>query len=373
MSKMTADSANSSTIYIATFSKYNNYGSRLQNFALCYAVRQLNGNPVTLRVTTPGERVATAVKRLLAILPNLHDRQRKWRAEFRKNKTFKTFNRTLSIKSLSYRRLRTLSGIGIAGSDQIWSPAHLTKNPRDADLFFLSFLPSSKRNAYAPSFGVRELPQNLKSWYAKHIDGFAHVSVREPQGQEIITELTGTSPPIMPDPTFLLSPEEWVTACNANQPPVPTHPYLVTYFLSNQGTELRESISSYAQAHNLDIINLAGIGTAPEEAAPGPDGFVSLVASAAAVVTDSFHGAVFSTIFETPFIIFRRTDVDQFSRVENLLNNYHLNSAIGNTSNLDLESVLSSIDFTQARQQLKDERTKGITYLSQILKSDRDQ
>ena len=74
----------------------------------------------------------------------------------------------------------------VCGSDQIWNP--YLYDP----YYFLEFVQDSRRKiAYAPSFGVMEIPHRCQQRLRKAIAPFRYVSVREKRGAEIVRELTG--------------------------------------------------------------------------------------------------------------------------------------------------------------------------------------
>src|SRR5699024_3818115 len=103
---------------------------------------------------------------------------------------------------------------------------------------------------------------------------------------------------------MLLSKEEWLniaeTASNK-----PMKGYLLTYFLGEISEERKIFIQDIAQKKDLEIINLVMI----DEKTPylsEPSEFIDYINSANLFLTDSFHGAAFSIILNTPFIVFDR-------------------------------------------------------------------
>ncbi len=77
---------------------------------------------------------------------------------------------------------------------------------------FLEFVQDSCRKiAYAPSFGVMEIPHRCQQRLRKAIAPFRYVSVREKRGAEIVRELTGKQVMVAVDPTLLVSMAHWQT------------------------------------------------------------------------------------------------------------------------------------------------------------------
>lgn len=359
-------------VLIVTFYQYDNYGSRLQNYALCHTIEKCGAYPITLSINSIEENISQHIKKVLALLPTVTNRQRKWIVEYRKQKEFHKFNSRLNIKKMGYGKLKNFCRnnkvIAIAGSDQIWSPAHMLRRPKDMELYFLRFLPKEKRFSYAPSFGTEEIPDKLIDNYKKGIKEFNILSVREPVGQKIVVNLTGRNVPLMPDPTFLLCKEDWEKVANESDVQLPSTKYLLVYFLSEQSEELLKSIEHYADKKHLQIVKLTGNLYHKSDKIPAPDGFLGFIGNAEAVFTDSFHGSVFSIIMNTPFVVFRRTDVDQFTRIEALLKKYALTCAFHDNENqFDFTTILREMNFSYAKELLPKERQKGLDYLEAII------
>lgn len=286
--------------YIATYYRYNNYGTRLQNFALCYTLRRLGIVPVTLSIRS------------------LHKPYNRF--ERKKMKIFESFNKALSLKKYSKEKLRKINfndAFTVAGSDQIWSPAHLSRHPEDRALFFLEFAPREKRYAFSPSFGVKEIPQNMSDLYKDALNGFRELSVREEAGKKIIHNLIAKDVPIMPDPTMLLTADEWRGIADYKKNPKDN--YIVTYFLGAHEKRTFDDITKYAEENDLQIINIAGNKLKRNDIIASPYEFLGLIDRAEKVFTDSFHATLFAKMFGTDFSVYERSDVKQFSRIETLL------------------------------------------------------
>lgn len=355
--------------YIVTFYQYENYGTRLQNFALSYVLRKLGTEPVTLALFGRHGKYLRMIKDICSCLPVIHSRQKIWKINRKKRWAFQSFNKKLNIVNIKYHKLFRLDfsgAIALAGSDQIWSPVHLRGKKHEAELYFLRFVPSAKRFAYAPSFGVNTIPEEMKNIYGRYLSEFERLSVREGNGQKIIFELIGKNVDILPDPVFLLGKREWINEINREDAGGTDEKYIVVYFLSNQDEKIWEKIRSIAKSQNTKIIHIAGNYYRKGAVVPTPDEFVRLICSAQAVFTDSFHGVAFSIIMQTPFIVFPRKDVEQFSRIETLLDKYNCHSALAD-DRMDYGRVFQdNIDFTS--EVAESEKKKGMNYLDQIIR-----
>lgn len=356
--------------YIATFYQYDNYGTRLQNYAMCRVIEKLGETPITIVIDNKKEKCIRFIKDLFSYLPILNNRQRIWLNNRKKSRVFNNFNKELCFQIMSYDELHNIDfkdSIAIAGSDQIWSPMHLVDKKQETELYFLRFAPEKKRYSYAPSFGVETIPSEMKQMYSKYISDFEQISVRESAGQSIIYNLTNLDASLLPDPVFLLSREEWKMSINHSKSIIPNENYIVTYFLSNQSDVMWSRIKECAKKRNAKIINIAGNNFNNGDIIPSPDLFVSLIGGAQAVFTDSFHGSVFSIIMQTPFLVFKRKDVNQFSRIDMLLHKYELTDAfVDNEEQNEYDMLLKKV-VMNTEKTMEAERKKGVDYLKNII------
>ena len=250
----------------------------------------------------------------------------------------------------------------ICGSDQIWNPSYTSTS----SAYFLQFAPEHKRIAFAPSFGVSSIPSELYPLYKKWLNGIPYLSVREQRGAEIIKEITGREVPILPDPTLCLSKESW-SDFERKPDYIKCETYVLTYFLGNETNKYRRFIEHYAAGKK--IINLLDLRD-PEYFATDPAEFVWLIHHAKAVFTDSFHGTVFSLIFHTPFIVFERIEsggMGMSSRIETLLKIFSMDDRW-----FSLGKAIDACDFSQIEKIIEREREKALVFIQKSLKSVED-
>ena len=96
----------------------------------------------------------------------------------------------------------------------------------------------------------------------------------------------------------------------------------------------------------------------------GIEDFLSYIDNAEVVVTNSFHGTVFSILFEKPFLSVKLASTS--SRVENLLNMTGLASQLveGTVKTYNL-----TVDYTDVQRVLTEERQKSLDYLKSICRA----
>ena len=102
----------------------------------------------------------------------------------------------------------------------------------------------------------------------------------------------------------------------------------------------------------------------------GPSEFIDYINSASLVLTDSFHGVIFSILMKTPFIAFERIEriknsKSMFSRIEVLPKKFKLESR--KVSNIKSNHQIFDCDFAHISSILENERNKAIDYLKNAL------
>lgn len=354
-------------IGISTIIDNNNYGNRLQN----YASQQVLLN-IGLQSTTINPKFKNKYefwmknlgkKTIFYLIKNINFKNERIIQRLRVMRFEMFTNKFVPNKNFFINNLDDLSimvkefDYFITGSDQVWN---YNFRP-NLDIDFLQFAERNKRVAYAPSFGVSEIPNQYKEQYTKYLSEMSHLSVREHAGQKIIKELTGRDSEVLIDPTMMLDKEEWLKV--ASKPKcTPKKKYLLTYVLGNQTEEFKAFVSKLAKEKNLEILNLLDPMNKDIHCVD-PGEFVYLINEADVMITDSFHGAVFSILTETPFVIFERQDkeVSMNSRIETLVSTFNMESRLS-THIKSIDDVYN-IDFSNIDGILKHEREKAINYL----------
>lgn len=252
----------------------------------------------------------------------------------------------------------------IVGSDQTWSPFLNDTN----SLYFLNFTEDRKKNSYAPSLGTSNLSDDYKQLLKKKISHFNHASCREHFGAQLLTELTGKEVIEVLDPTLLLTDEDW-KLCEQPVEDLPEH-FILVYQL---GT--RSAIRNYAQMlskeKGLPIVSLLtneytkswdsvidGIG---------PAQFLWLIHHADYVVTDSFHGTMFSINFKKQFFSFTKVEGD-----ENEFDNIRLLDALSKYGIEDriikvFDNQPKEVDYSKLYPVLNEKRKDSISYMKSLI------
>ena len=387
---------------IVTMVGGENYGNVLQNYAVQQLLKEQGYEPYTLNNTTKyGFPAGAGAWRMLPLWKKLrpsylaeyrrtakmeaygckNDRDchgAGWRAakknavafrqakERRKEKFAACRAETLRTDPIELNRERHDSvqiaqyDAFITGSDQVWNPYYWTTSSVD----FLQFAPEHQRIALAPSFGVSELPKQRRADFRRWLNSIPHLSVREQAGAEIIKDLTGREAPVLMDPTFALTKEQWLGY--AKKPKTaPDTDYVFCYFLGNETNRYVRYIENYAKNNKCQIVDVCDIhdlryyDIEPRE-------FVWLLAHAKAVFTDSFHGTAFSINLQIPFVVFERVEggSSMSSRIATVLQKTGLENR---RFPLDKKTCVEEISFENAQQVIAREREKIRSYLHHAL------
>lgn len=188
----------------------------------------------------------------------------------------------------------------IVGSDQVWRPIY---NHMVLEDMFLRFARGwdVKRIAYAASFGTseKEFDDNTLKMATELIHDFDYVSVREKSGVELFVSYFGFRPDWVADPTLLLDRRVYDDVADKScvQRQIVPQSYIFKYVL-DCSESIDKSLAAIAEKVSVEEVISAG----------NYDKNVSLqdwlrsIRDARMVLTDSFHGTVFSIIFQVPFI-----------------------------------------------------------------------
>jgi hypothetical protein len=257
----------------------------------------------------------------------------------------------------------------VCGSDQLWRPGMHSRDTIRA--YALEFVKSedAKKVAYAPSFGVSTLPENHQEFIAPLIDDITHLSVREKTGQDIVRDLTGREPPVVLDPTLLLDAEFWSTVA---APPRITEPYTLVYCQS-QRQNFYDLVQHVKQTTKLPVVVMSLV---PINRIPGADHvyydtspleYLGLIANAACVCTNSFHGTAFSIINKRPFWTVPHESAN--SRLAGLLERIGLSDRqVAGPDQYPTDPL--EIDYTNAYPKLEEARRESRGYLENALSAE---
>lgn len=349
-----------------------NFGNRLQNYALYHFLEQeIKCKCVTL-VSNPHIRGLGTVKaELLYQLSKTPLRkwissdpgtQKYWQF-FRFTRRYiptKYYFGTYSIPTSENNKF----DVFIAGSDQLWNPSfpgRFSSFMLHARDYFLEFAEDSKKACYAASIGCSVLDEEQQVFFRQRLQHFQHISVREHEGKEIIKGLLPEKDvTVHIDPTMLLTKETWSAIA---KPPrnFSGDPYMLEYFLGIRNPQWNDFLCGIREQETLKQIDIMDSQN-PDNFVIGPAEFLYAIQHAKIVCTDSFHAVVFSILFDKPFVVFPRGNMN--SRLVTLLSRLDLMSRM---SDQVTEDNLFYHDYTHVNKILQAERELAFTYLNHLI------
>lgn len=344
-------------IGIITIIDSYNYGNRLQNYAVQHYI---NYNKV-VTIDNNSNYILEIFKRLKRFKIYIDPKN-----ERERYKNFVLFNKNINFSKKVYFRnsnLRTLNKFDflVVGSDQVWNPTF----GRLKDLELLSFADNDKRIAFSASFGIDNIPDDMKLKVGVELKKFKAISVREDRGKEIVEELTGRKDvEVLVDPTMLLTVDEW-DKISKKPKMLKSKKYILNYFLGDLSSDRKKEIERVAKENGCDIINMLDKNS--KFYGCGPSEFLYLEKNAFLICTDSFHSCVFSILYNRPFIVFDRVDknmANMNSRIETLMKKFKLKNR-NFTGKITKDNLIHNYD--DAYKILKKERIKAEKFIKNAL------
>ncbi len=341
-------------IGILTHPLINNYGGILQAYALSTYLSRLGHNVVVINRIGNESVVKYSIKRFLGLIP--FNRYYKQQKRCRRVTSFVRQKLILSDCIHSEKQLRkTLLQYQfdavIVGSDQVWRH-NFAKNIKGN--YFLDFIPNESsivKIAYAASFGLEQwlYTENETLQIRELIKTFNSISVREDIAVDLCKHNLGVNAEHILDPTFLLDIEDYKMIAS---PRLIQEKYVCVYWLGDLSV-MNTLADSYKD--NYKIVNISLRGTDEQISI---EDWLSFFLYADYVITDSFHGCVFSILFHKQFVIHNNT-VGGFARVVSLLKMFRLEYLLSNST--------MSVDYSNVSKILDNWRKKSNKFLHDSL------
>ena len=213
-----------------------------------------------------------------------------------------------------------------------------------------------------------------KKKITKLLGRFNYISIRENQGQKMIKELINKDVPVVVDPTILLSASEWNQYIKNE--PVYMGEYVFCYLLSDNKKYIN-NIKEFAKKKNLKVVinptEKGPFNTGFEEMLDvGPAEWMNLIKNASYVFTDSFHGCIFSTIFNKEVFLYKRfsdnSKKSENSRVYTLTKWLGIEERLIDENSLDKIFAMNKINYENVEKNLFDKKKESSDWLLNVLK-----
>jgi hypothetical protein len=362
-------------IAVLTMTFNNNYGGYLQSYALIETLKKLGHEPMLLFVQSNDLSLKTKFKKYLKryFLSYVTTR---WKNERFKNiieKNTKYFvdryiiPKTDPIYSFDdFKKYGDKFDAYIVGSDQVWRPTMY----KYIDRAFFDFVinPKAILLSYAPSFGLDkwEFTPEQTSKFKKQIKRFKAVSVREDSGVLLCKNNFGINVQHVLDPTMLLEKDDYDKIIKQENES-DFNGELLSYILDETHDKkyLEELIVSTLglKPYSINVKSKDPNEDIEKQIYPTVTSWLKGFDNAKYVVTDSFHGCVFSIIFNKPFIVYGNKSRGM-ARFNSILKIFGLEDRLVlNKNDINIEKIQSQIDWKKINLILNKYKVRSKNFL----------
>lgn len=294
----------SKKVIIVTVYNSENCGSFLQAYAMQHVLKD-RGFEVAFYKRSPLGTSHSFVKRVLSTCKMLLLFKGKhivfaWKqwSSFQKNcKLFKTCD----ITSTFYRNAEYV----LLGSDTIWNfeSSYFRKK---SDIYLGTIFKNKKIISYAASAANTSLKLFHKIVFQN--GGLSHIDycmVRDIHTKKLVEKEVSKPVNIVVDPTLLLNKKDYIQLISGNIYKESKTLYLLLYYFGDFNEELKSNILKYAKKRNLKVVSFLSYRKwCDESITADPKKMIFYFNNAEAIVTNTFHGSIFSMIFEKPFAVY---------------------------------------------------------------------
>lgn len=358
-------------IGIVTQSLQSNYGGILQNYALQQTLKSLGHEPITINYYHQISLYRWLGSTVRSVLFYFSKKKRRPFAKF--EETYTGYRKKI-IECFLDKHIKLTKCVStyapniiirydldvvIAGSDQIWRPCY-NHNIEDMYLRFVR-RNGVKKIAYAASFGTDEweYTNEQTTRCKKYAQMLNAISVREKSGVDLCGKFLGVDAIAVLDPTLLLDKDYYERLCD--DIPKASTPIISAYILDMNEDKLRiinliaEKYSALSHVFHAD----------GDSESVSVERWLAMFRDAKYVITDSFHGTVFSIIFQKPFLCLGNSSRGM-ARFQSLLSLFGLEDRLVDISELTGWEE-KEIDWDTVSTILEQEREKSLTFITRAL------
>lgn len=260
----------------------------------------------------------------------------------------------------------------IAGSDMVWTPIKQNFYP-----YFLRFADKGKRFSYAPSLtGCDRYSQHDNELIKTYLQDIDFLSCREQEGVEYVKKVTGRDAVLTIDPTLLFNKKDWQCELDLNSTK-PNKKYILCYTFGGLPKKIKKEVYRIAKERNMVVryvpMNHEESYSELKNGSFGPYGpreFVELFLNASFVVTNTYHGFLFSLISENPFVVLHRERGSAWraneTRISNLMELIGVANRYINPDDTIDEKFLD-LDYSKINPIISEKRESSLCYLRTVV------
>lgn len=372
-------------IGIITFHNSYNCGSMLESYAMQTVIKKKFGSVEIINFSSSGQKelydiftknnsIKKIIKNIL-VLPHyqkVKKNNRKYE-EF-KNKNFilsEEIHNPLECNDSNYSAV-------IAGSDQIWN---VTISDYD-DIYMLPWVENAKKIAYAPSFGAKNPMKYYhdKEKYTKMLRNFDSLSIREFNGKKWIKDMINVEVPVLLDPTLLLEENDYNEIEDTSFHPngnylffySPSFDRNVCKFVKKVADKYGLKVITWStKSYYIKFIKEFGFILPPYES---PAVYLHLIKNADLILTTSYHGTIFSTIYRKKFFTIKNGGMyGDDDRVKTLLDQLDMEHHLIPYTFDDNFNYLQEVDYSNYDKTVPLLKRKSLAYLENNLEDKKNE
>ena len=289
-----------------------------------------------------------------------------------KYKKFENFINNNMVLTHKYKKINQLRfqkldyDIVFVGSDQVWN----TDITEGFDkVFYLDFLNENViRASYAASIGRNSLDKKYFLDYKNCLEKFDYISLREQSSVHLIAEFTKKDISVTLDPTLLLKKSKWELLIKNSLIKCESADYIFVYILEDN-PEFTKIVNNISKLLGLKVLSISKKKRFNNEKIfpnAGPEDFLKLCYYSKFIISNSFHGTVFSIIFEKNNCIVPHLNTG--GRMIDLMNICGLNERIIRTEN-DLNNIdlKKDVNYELVKEKLKVHKEYSKAYLEKVI------
>ena len=365
---------------IMTFHNSYNCGSMLQCYALQTVLKKLGIRSEVIDFSNEGQQNVYSVfsknNTIKNIVKNIliFSHAKKIKKNFLSYEEFK--NNYFNLTKNSFKNMVDLESLNydivITGSDQVWN---ITIEDGD-DAYFLPWLKKGKKIAYAPSFGSKNIikySDNIDK-YKNYLLDFDYISIRENNGKKWIKELINKDVNVLLDPTLLIDKSDYekITSTELKLPSK-----YIFYYSPGFDYRINNLVKAISKKYNLPVIafnsknyyvKLMQLQHFLLPKLENPSTYLQLISNATMVITTSFHGTIFSTIFKKNFWTIKNGGMfGEDDRVLTLMENLDLTDRLIDIEFDDNFDYFCEKNFEIYDTNLSELRKKSLQFLNESI------
>lgn len=357
------------------YCNFTNYGSALQTWALSQAINKVGAGrwesmlvdycPDVLADKNPlnpfehmWDKDEESRKMCELTLPAIRENYKKF-DKFYHERFNRTKDKYTSHNFNDVVKKEELSGF-VCGSDTIFCIDEFGFD----DGYYANY-PCMKNGyavSYAASFGDSHFSEETYKTLNQRLQNFKAIGIREEKMVDYVKSHTNVLVKRVIDPTLLLTSEDYDKIV---EQPIEKEKYLLLY-ARRYNPKMEKYAEDLAAKNGWKIIEISLRATNAEKHRmfyeAGVEEFLSLVKNAEFVVTNSFHGMIFSVQYRRNFVVFSREQCD--TKIEELLGIFGLSDRM--LVNGD-EKYRTSIDYDLVHKNIEGERKQAFAFLEDEL------